>query len=139
MTTSILRWDPTVETPFRALTNRIMASNAGYAARPAALDMRESRDEYVIEVALPGIKSKDLDITLEQGHLTIRAVRSEQTKAPEGFVHREIWPGEYSRSVFLSSQVDGDKAEASFADGILTLRIPKAEAAKPRRIKIKAE
>lgn len=109
--------------------------------RPLALDMYEAEGEVVVKAALPGFSENDVDGTVENSNITIRARRPE-AKAEDAnirWAHRELRAGEYARSSTLSNGLQGDKAEAFFSDGILTLRISKAEAARPRQIKITAK
>jgi HSP20 family protein len=101
------------------------------------LDVRMTADDLVVEGQLPGIKPDDVDITIENGRLTIRAEASSDDERQDGdFLVREIRRGAFSRSVALPSGLEADKAEATFDDGVLTLRIPKAEQVKPRQIRI---
>jgi HSP20 family protein len=101
------------------------------------LDVRTSADELVVEAALPGVKPHDVDITIEQGTLTIRAQSSSEQREQEGeYVVQEIRRGETSRTLTLPSGLEPDKASATFEDGLLKLRIPRAEQVKPRQIRI---
>lgn len=103
------------------------------------LDVRHDPDRLVIEAALPGVKPEDVEVTVEAGTLTITArtsdERREDEKEAEYLLH-EIRRGETSRSITLPNGLEADKAEATFENGILTLRIPRAEAVKPRQIRI---
>jgi HSP20 family protein len=101
------------------------------------VDVRVTDDELVIEGQLPGVKSDDVDITIENGRLTIRAETGTDEERQDGdFLVREIRRGSFSRSVTLPTGLEPDKATAAFDDGVLTLRIPKAEQVKPRQIRI---
>jgi HSP20 family protein len=101
------------------------------------LDVRVTADELVVEGQLPGVKPDDVEITIENGRLTIRGTTSSDDERQDGdFLVREIRRGSYSRTVSLPNGLEADKAEASFDDGVLTLRIPKAEQVKPRQIRI---
>ena len=104
---------------------------------PLALDVSTSNDALVIEAALPGVRPDDVDITVEEGTLTIRGQTSSERREGEGdYLVQEIRRGEFSRSVTLPSGLEPDKATASFDNGVLTLRVPKAEQVKPRQIRI---
>ena len=106
-------------------------------ASPLALDVSTSNDALVIEAALPGVRPDDVDITVEDGTLTIRGQsRTERQDSESGYLVQEIRRGEFSRSVSLPTGLEPDRAEATFEDGILTLRIPRAEQVKPRQIRI---
>jgi HSP20 family protein len=101
------------------------------------LDVRAGRDELVVEAALPGVKPEDVEITIEQGTLTIRAQSSTERREEEGeYIVQEIRRGETSRTVSLPNGLEPDKASASFEDGVLSLRIPRADEVKPRQIRI---
>jgi HSP20 family protein len=101
------------------------------------LDVTTNQDELIVEAALPGIKPEDVDITVENGTLTITGKTSDERRAEEGsYLVQEIRRGTFSRSVTLPNGLEPDKATATFEHGVLTLRIPKAEQVKPRQIRI---
>ena len=101
------------------------------------LDVTNGKDELVVEAALPGFKPGDVDITVENGTLSIRAASQTETSHGEGeSLVQEIRRGSVSRIVSLPNGLEPDKASATFENGILTLRIPRAEAVKPRQIRI---
>lgn len=101
------------------------------------LDVRGTADALVVEAQLPGFSPEDVDITVENNTLTIRAEhREEQTDESGDWLVREISRGSMIRSVALPTGLEADKAEATFEHGVLTLRIPKAEQVKPRQIRI---
>jgi HSP20 family protein len=101
------------------------------------LDVTTDADSLTVEASLPGIRPEDVDITVEDGTLTISGRTAEEKKAEEGsYLIQEIRRGTFSRSVALPEGLEPDKAEATFEHGVLRLRIPKAEQAKPRQIKI---
>jgi HSP20 family protein len=108
-------------------------------AAPMPLDVTATGDALVVEAALPGVRPEDVDITVEDGTLTIRATSATERKEDEGdYLVQEIRRGAVTRSVSLPSGLQPDKAEATFDNGVLTLRIPKAEETKPRQIRITA-
>jgi HSP20 family protein len=101
------------------------------------LDVATSKDEVVIESALPGMRPEDVDITVENGTLTIRGeTKTEETSNKGDYVVQEIRRGAFSRSVALPTGLEPDKASATFENGMLTLRIPRSEQVKPRQIRI---
>jgi HSP20 family protein len=101
------------------------------------LDVSTTSDALVIRAALPGIDPEQVDVTVEDGTLTIRGETKAEESASEGeFLVREIRRGAFSRSVTLPTGLEPDKAEATFENGLLTLRVPKAEQVKPRQIRI---
>jgi HSP20 family protein len=101
------------------------------------IDVTTDTDALTVEAALPGMKPEDVDITIENYTLTISGKTAEERKAEEGsYLVQEIRRGSFSRSVTLPTGLEPDKAEATFENGVLRLRIPKAEQVKPRQIKI---
>lgn len=101
------------------------------------LDVSTGADALTIEAALPGIRPEDVDITVENGTVTISGRTAEERSAEEGsYVVQEIRRGSFSRSVTLPNGLEPDKATATFENGILRLEIPKAEQVKPRQIRI---
>jgi len=101
------------------------------------LDATSTKDALLVEAALPGIKPEDVDITVENGTLTIRGTYREERREGEGEnLLSEIRRGSVYRTVTLPSGLEVDKATATFEHGVLKLRIPKAEAIKPRQIRI---
>ena len=108
-------------------------------SRPATgtFDVTNSPDALVVEAALPGIKPEDVEITVEDGTLTIRAESRQEREATEGeTLVSEIRRGSVSRMLALPSGLEADKATATFEHGILRLTFPRAEAVKPRQIRI---
>jgi HSP20 family protein len=119
------------------LTWRTIAGNGEGITPP--LDVHETPDEIVVTAALPGMKADDLDMTITGQTLSLRGeVKADEKVQRDQYLHRERRYGAFSRSLQLPVRVEGDKADASFADGVLTLRIPKAEEVKPRQIRIHA-
>jgi HSP20 family protein len=109
----------------------------GADAMALALDVSTTNDELVIQAALPGVKPDEVDITVENGTLTIRGETTSERSEGEGdYLVREIRRGTFSRSISLPSGLEPDKASATFDNGMLTLRVPKAEQVKPRQIRI---
>jgi HSP20 family protein len=101
------------------------------------LDVTTDANTLTIEAALPGIKPEDVDITVENGTVTISGKTADERTAEEGaYVLQEIRRGNFSRSVTLPTGLEPDRARATFEHGILRLEIPKAEQVKPRQIKI---
>jgi len=101
------------------------------------LDISSTPDTLLIEAALPGVRPEDVEITVFGDTLTINATTGEERESDEsGYAYREVRRGRFTRTVTLPTQVDSDKATADFRDGMLRLSIPKAEAAKPRQIRI---
>jgi HSP20 family protein len=102
------------------------------------IDMYQEKDNLVVKAALPGVKPEELDITVADDTLTIRGEHKEEQETKEDdYIHRECHYGAFSRSVAIPMKVKGDKAEATFEEGVLTLTLPKADEIKPRQVKVK--
>jgi HSP20 family protein len=100
-------------------------------------DLSETDDAYVIAIDLPGVSRDDLEITVEDGTLKITGERSMKDEEQSGQFYRiERAYGRFFRSFNFGSNVDPDNIEASFDDGVLTIRAGKAEERKPRRIEV---
>lgn len=122
--------------PFRDL-DRLTQQVLGTAARPAVMPMdawRES-DQFMVEFDLPGVNVDSLDLDVERNVLTVRAERAALDQSRD-MVSAERPRGVFSRQLFLGENLDTDRIEASYHDGVLRLTIPVAEKAKPRRIEI---
>jgi HSP20 family protein len=103
------------------------------------VDVTSGSDSITIEASLPGFKPEDVDITVENGVLSINAETSSERQEGEGeSLVQEIRRGRVSRTIALPAGIEPDKATASFENGLLKLQIPKAEAVKPRQIRINA-
>ena len=147
----IRRYDPFAESlSLRDMMDRLMEnavvnpaqwlSNGGGFDAPA-IDVLENADGYTIKAALPGWKPENVDITFENGVLTMSGEVKEETKQGDEnakyHVH-EIRRNSFLRRVSLPTEVETDKAKAEFQDGVLMLTLPKAEVVKPKQIKINA-
>jgi HSP20 family protein len=100
-----------------------------------AVDILELPNELVLQVDLPGVKADGVDIHFERGELTVKARREPTPRAGRGLVE-EFLPGEYTRGFLISQDVAADKISAELKNGVLTVHLPKAEAAMPRRISV---
>jgi HSP20 family protein len=101
------------------------------------VDVSMSTDDLVIDAQLPGYNPDNVDITVENGTLTIRATSADEREEKKGdYLVNEIRRGTISRSITLPNGLQPDKAEATFENGMLKLRIPKADEVKPRQIRI---
>ena len=101
-----------------------------------ALDLYQDNDNVVPTVELPGMRKEDIDISLNDGVLTIAGERQNSLGEGENAERTERFSGKFRRSITLPSRVDAGKVSASYKDGILTVTLPKAEEAKPRQIQI---
>jgi HSP20 family protein len=111
---------------------------SGYGAYPP-INVFEDQEGTVIIAEVPGLDPASLDISGQGRTLTVRGERKrEQGQNPSGYHRRERRFGEFSRSIQLSSDFDMAKATAKYEYGVLTIKVPKAEAAKPRQITVNA-
>jgi HSP20 family protein len=122
--------------PFRDL-DRFTQRVSGTAARPAVMPMDAWRqgEEFFVEFDLPGVREESLELDIERNVVTVRAERPEVDPNRE-MLATERPRGVFSRQLVLGENLDTDKIDASYDAGVLRLRIPVAEKAKPRKIAI---
>ncbi|MCK4925421.1 MAG: Hsp20/alpha crystallin family protein [Spirochaetes bacterium] len=105
-----------------------------------AVDVREDDDNYLVEVELPGLSEKDVEVKVENGVLTIASRKDEsREEKDEGYIRKERRHYSFSRSFSLPDNVDGEKITANFKNGLLDVAVPKAPAAKPKLIEVKSK
>jgi HSP20 family protein len=123
--------------PFREL-DRLTQQVFGTAARPAAMPMDawQEEGEFVVAFDLPGVNVDTVDLDIERNVLTVRAERRDQTQPNVELIASERPRGVFSRQLILGDTLDTENVKATYADGVLTLRIPVLEKAKPRKIEI---
>lgn len=103
-----------------------------------ALDVYEDKDTILVELELAGVEKESFDLSLESDVLTIRGERKESDNKQNGESFRsERFFGTFTRSVTLPSPVQPDKVQATYKQGVLTVELPKAEEAKPKKIDVK--
>lgn len=129
----------------RAMDEAVNTGRAGSAQLwYPTMDVFETKDAYVLETDLPGVSVEDVEINFERNTLTLRGERKSAIRASEGEqkadfrIHsvERVW-GSFARSIRLPEYVDGTQIEATFANGVLSIRIPKAQSALPRKIEVK--
>jgi len=111
------------------------------ALRPVFMppaDIYETKDSIVVLTEMPGVSSEGVDISLERRVLTIRGHSASQDHSGYQRVYNEYTDGDYERVFTLSENIDRDRIEATLKDGVLQLVLPKAEAAKARKIELKS-
>lgn len=124
--------DRMFEDPFFGRGSRAEGQNWGLP-----LDVAENENVYIIHASIPGIDPDDVDVSISDNVLTIRGEMSgEMGDENDRYVLRERRMGSFTRSVSFPMAVDADRVEATCSNGVLTLRLPKAETARPRRISI---
>jgi HSP20 family protein len=123
--------------PFREI-DRIAEQFFGTTARPAVMHMDAYRDGdwFYAAFDLPGVDPDSIECTVERNVLTVRAQRQRPTGDTIELVAAERPMGTFTRQLFLGDTLDTDKLEAGYEAGVLTLRIPVAERAKPRRVAV---
>jgi HSP20 family protein len=123
--------------PFREL-DRVAQQVFGTAARPAAMpiDAYRKGDEFVALFDLPGVDTQSINLTVERNVLTVHAERHRPADEDVELLIGERPHGTFSRQLFLAETLDTDKISAEYVDGVLRLRLPVKEQAKPRRVDI---
>ncbi|MCU1532963.1 MAG: hypothetical protein JWO49_2534 [Arthrobacter sp.] len=126
--------------PFREL-DRLAQLVLGTTARPAAMPMDawQEGEEFVVALDLPGVDVDSVDIDVERNVLTVRAERTAPAGENTELIAAERPRGVFSRQLILGDALDTDAVKASYDAGVLTLRIPVAEKAKPRRVEIDSD
>jgi HSP20 family protein len=101
------------------------------------VEVEENEDEYLMHLEVPGMKKKDIDISVKDNVITISGEKKERVHKKDSQTHvNEICYGKFSRSFQLPNNVNSDKIKGNWEDGILSIEIPKTEVAKPRKIEI---
>ena len=104
------------------------------------LDIYDDGAHFVVQTTVAGVKMEDLDITVTNDSVTVRGVRNRTHEVSDDrFYAKELYWGKFSRSVVLPEEVDGEKADASLKNGLLTIKIPKKSYASTKKIKIRSE
>ncbi len=147
----ITRWDPFQSvTPLRDAMSQLFEQavlRPGYGSVGGGIvglmNVLESDGHYLVEALLPGIKPQDIDVTVRQNVLTIKGTMPQLLPEDQlknaTWLLREFGPGEFVRSITFAKDVAGEKVDAHFDRGVLTLVVPFAEHAQPKRITIHAE
>jgi len=103
-------------------------------------NVRETQDAYVVACEVPGLEMDDLEVTVTAGQLTLSGVRRSSIPDEGATLHRrERDTGQFSRAVTLPGPVQSDAAEATLSNGVLTVRIPKTEESKPKRVHVQVD
>jgi HSP20 family protein len=103
-----------------------------------AIDVHQTGEEIIVTASLPGLKADDVDITITGQTLAIRGeFKADESISRDQYLYRERRYGTFHRQLQLPVRVQGDAASATFDDGVLTLKIPKAEEVKPRQVKVR--
>lgn len=104
------------------------------------VDLEETENEFILSAEIPGIKKEDVNISISDNQVVLSGeIYEEKEEQETNYRLKERIRGKFSRSFTLSNAVDSDKAEATYKDGILRLRMPKVEEARPKQIPIKED
>ena len=131
----LMRFDP-----FRELDRLTQQVWAGGSVRPGAMPMDAYRrgDDFVVHFDLPGVDPASIELTVEKNVLTVRAQRELARGEDEEWLVSERPQGSFTRQLFLGENLDTESIEASYDAGVLTVTVPLAEQAKPRKVEITA-
>jgi HSP20 family protein len=147
---SLMRWQPMNElVSLRDAMDRLFEDSfieprwgwvAPMSAASLAINMYETKNEVVVKAALPGVKPEEVQVTITGNTLTIAGEANEENEVKEkAYIRKERQFSSFTRSVTLPDGLKADQADASFENGVLTLKVPKSEQAKPKMIQIKAK
>lgn len=141
---ALVRWQPRDVFGFGREMDNFFGTTCGPAATARSawypsVDISESEEAVSVVAEIPGMKAEDIKVTVADGVLTIEGEKKEVKEETQKQVHRvERTYGTFSRAFRLSTAVDADKITASYRDGVLSLSLPKADAAKAKQIEVKA-
>ena len=132
---SVMRFDPFRD--FERLAEQMLAGGGrGGGARSFPMDAYRRGDRFFVHLDLPGVEADSIDLTTEQNVLTVRAERRFEAQEDDQVIVLERPQGVFTRQLFLSDALDAERIQATYDDGVLTLELPVAEQAKPRRIEV---
>ncbi len=132
----IARFEKDVEEMFGRLPQWWGDRERGWAP---AVDMIDHKEEIVLRADLPGLDEKDIEVTVQDGTLTVRGERKEEKEEKkEDYYYSERTYGAFTRTLMLPTGVDPDKVKATFSKGVLEVHLPKAKEAEGKKIEVKA-
>ncbi|HEX2704527.1 MAG TPA: Hsp20/alpha crystallin family protein [Candidatus Lustribacter sp.] len=127
---------PTRFDPFREMDRFFTTAMRPPAATAMPMDLYRDGEQFIVKIDLPGVDPSTVDVDVEDRTLTVRAERREDLPEQVQWLSHERPTGTFARQLTLGYGVALDRIEAEYADGVLTLRVPVAEEAKPRRISV---
>lgn len=147
---AIVRWDldafPGAQEDLNRVFRRGWLRPAGTEGSPPggawspAVDIYETGDSFVVEAELPGVDPREIDVSIDEGILTVKGERKLESEVKEENYHRvERAYGTFQRSMRLPSEVEADKVKAEYDGGVLKVTVPKTEPKKPKSIPIEVE
>jgi len=108
-----------------------------FGAKLPAVDVIDRSDHILVRAEVPGVEKENLEVSVSDNIVTIRGITKREEEKEEGeYYRREMTQGEYSRSVNIPAEVDGDAAKATFKDGVLELKLPKTATSKRHTVKV---
>ena len=123
--------------PYHRMSRRMAAINGGSSREHFLnVNVRDDEDTFILSALVPGLKADDLTIQVLED---VVRIEGKFQAGDEEYLLRELPNGSFHRALRMPSEIDADKVEAKITDGVLTLRLPKAESARPRKIKIAAK
>jgi HSP20 family protein len=123
--------------PYHRMARRMAALNGGSSREHSLnVNVRDEEDTFVLSALVPGLKADDLNIQVLED---VVRIEGEYRANEEEYLLRELPSGIFRRVLRMPAEIDADKVEAKINDGVLTLRLPKAESARPKKIKIAAK
>jgi HSP20 family protein len=145
---ALVRWNPwgelntlhdQMDQLFQQVFGEPLARNDGGDTVTLPVDVRQTDTSYVLEASVPGFRPEDVEVTFDNGVLTIRGERRDDTEQKEGgYVRRERRLASVFRQVSLPSEVEPDRITAGFEHGVLTVTVPRVPRAQPKRIPVTA-
>ncbi len=144
---TLVRWNPwtdltSLQDQMDQLMTQIFGSDvrvpeSGPGSMTLPVDVRQTDTEFIVEASIPGFKPEDVEITVDNGILTIQGEMLEEKEEKKGeYVRRERRRGSFSRTLQLPSEVREDDVRATFENGILTVELPRQEKAHPKRVPV---
>src|ERR1700692_3129950 len=130
------RWPRELEQLFAGSFGGIEPAATDRAALTPAVDIQEEIDRFVVRADMPGVAAKDIEVSAEDGKLTIRGTRSTQDRVNDGIEHVERVAGTFLRRFTLPESAQAETIKARYADGVLEIAIPKQPRVEPKRITV---
>jgi HSP20 family protein len=128
----------TMEKPNTTTVARMEPTRCGCCYRPN-VDIAEDATTLTVYADMPGVQGDTIDVDFENGLLTIRGTVAQRQTEGTRFVHREYGVGDFHRSFEVGESIDATRISASYSNGVLTLTLPKVEAARPRKIVVQVK
>ena len=144
---TVTRWEPVGElVSLREMMNKLFEDSFvrppawpadGAGTRTLPIDLHETPDEFIVSASVPGVKPEELDITVTGDTLQLKGETKAESKTEEAsYLRKERHYGSFYRELALPTEVQSGKAEATFDNGVLTVKLPKVDEVKPKRIKV---